>query len=85
VVALSLAELCGELGHCDPDVLQHHARGRDFSRWIRDVYRDRELGGTVAEAERALAEGTDDGDGRRALLLALERRGRPPADVADRR
>jgi hydroxymethylpyrimidine pyrophosphatase-like HAD family hydrolase len=73
-VALSLAELCGELVHCDTGVMRHHAQGQDFSRWIRDVFRDPALARSVAEAERRVASAPNGDDGRRALLLALEHR-----------
>lgn len=87
VVALSLAELCGELGHCDADVLIHHAGRHDFSRWIDDVFRDRALARAVADAEELIdATGHElaDGPGRDALLAALERRDRGAAGDSGR-
>src|ERR1700693_2410194 len=50
-VAGNLQEFHRELSHCDADVVLHHARSHDFSRWIQGVFRDSVLATTIATIE----------------------------------
>jgi hydroxymethylpyrimidine pyrophosphatase-like HAD family hydrolase len=50
-VALNLAEFIGEIAHCTPDVILHHAIGAEFSRWLRHVLHNDDLAAEVAEVE----------------------------------
>ncbi len=52
-VAANLRDLCLELARCESTVIVHHATNHDYSRWIRDVFRDERL---AAELERTEAE-----------------------------
>lgn len=53
-VAANLAELEAELARCDEGVLRHHCPGRDFSRWVSDVFHDRTLAAGLSAAEASL-------------------------------
>jgi hypothetical protein len=69
-----MADLHHEIGRVEPEVLHHHARNRDFSRWTNEVIRDHELAGRLRLAEESLAR---DGaatteEGRRLLLQVIE-------------
>jgi hypothetical protein len=56
-------------------VVAHHARNRDFSRWIAGVIGDGELAGEVRSAEREIARSVDGLEEKRlALLHAIEAR-----------
>jgi hypothetical protein len=48
----SLKELQDALGGVGADVLAFHAERADFSRWVLDVFADRELGRQLAKLER---------------------------------
>lgn len=50
---VSLEELAAELEHAPRLSLAHHAGRGDFSRWVNDVFRDRQLATSVARAERS--------------------------------
>jgi hypothetical protein len=74
-VAGNLQEFHRELSHCDADVVLHHARSHDFSRWIQGVFRDSVLGKTIAAIEEAAAEaGASSNLIRNELLSAIESR-----------
>ena len=73
-VAASMADFHHEIARAEPEVLLHHARNRDFSRWTSDVIRDHELAAGLRKAEATFA---DDGastaeEGRRLLLRLIE-------------
>jgi hydroxymethylpyrimidine pyrophosphatase-like HAD family hydrolase len=73
-VAASMADFHHEISRAEPEVLRHHARNRDFSRWTNDVIRDHELAGFLRLAEESLAR---DGaatteQGRKLLLHVIE-------------
>jgi hypothetical protein len=73
-VAASMADFHHEIGRAEPEVLRHHARNRDFSRWTNEVIRDHELADRLRLAEESL---TGDGAaatevGRRLLLEVIE-------------
>jgi hypothetical protein len=53
-VAANLAELEAELACCDGGVLLHHCPGRDFSRWVAEVFHDQALAARLGAAEAAL-------------------------------
>jgi hypothetical protein len=55
--ARSLADFMEALEHIDPAVLDGHARHGDFSRWVRDVFSDKELGRQLRKAEYRWARG----------------------------
>jgi hypothetical protein len=62
-----------------PDaVLDGHARRGDFSRWVRDVFGDRELAAALRKIETRRAEG-ELGDLRSALRQLIAVRYGPPA------
>jgi hypothetical protein len=73
-VAASMADFHHEIGHAEPEVLRHHARNRDFSRWTNEVIRDHELAGRLRLAEESLtgngAAATE--AGRRLFLGVIE-------------
>ncbi len=73
-VAASMADLHHEIGRAEPEVLHHHARNRDFSRWTKEVIRDHELAGRLRLAEESLArDGAATTEaGRRLLLQVIE-------------
>jgi hydroxymethylpyrimidine pyrophosphatase-like HAD family hydrolase len=52
----SLREFRDEVAFAPDAVLLHHARQRDFSRWLRDLCRDCELAKSVARIEADLVE-----------------------------
>jgi hypothetical protein len=53
--AHTLRSLLGGLREVDDDVLVHHAARRDFSRWVADVFLDRQLASQLRKAERRSA------------------------------
>jgi hypothetical protein len=75
-VAASMADFHHEIGRAEPEVLRHHARNRDFSRWTNEVIRDHELAGRLRLAEETFAgDGTAaTEEGRRMLLQVIETR-----------
>lgn len=74
--AANLREFHDELDSCEADVIAHHARGYDFSRWIRGVFRDDRLAAEVEEVETELTTARQESieTARRRLLAALEHR-----------
>jgi hypothetical protein len=86
----NLAEFHTQLAHCDPDVIDHHARRQDFSRWIATTLGDRETASIVEGIERHLAgsdpASPDPNQARAQILAAIERRyGDEDAPLAPRR
>ncbi len=74
-VAGNLREFHRKLGTCQPVTIDEHARRHDFSRWIGEVLKDRELTELVAHAERRLRAGEHSHDALRdAVQLAIEAR-----------
>lgn len=74
-VAGNLQEFHRELSHCDAEVVLHHARSHDFSRWIQGVFRDSVLGKTIAAIEQeASVAGASSNVIRNELLTAIEAR-----------
>lgn len=69
-----LAEFDSELRAASDDVVGHHARHGDFSRWIDQVFRDRVLSSSVAEVEARLRAGSAAARARSEILRALEAR-----------
>lgn len=70
----NLRELATEVAGAGADVLRHHARGHDLSRWLRDVVQDEVLAELVADLEERVIAGAGPevlGDG---LPEALRRR-----------
>jgi len=69
----SLGELHRELCAAGPDVLLHHARHRDLSRWVADVLRDVGLARAIARAEERASAGGEShaADAFRDALLEL--------------
>ena len=64
-----------ELSLCDADVVVHHARLHDFSRWIQGVFRDSVLAATIEAIEaEAAATGASSNSIRNELLSAIEAR-----------
>jgi hypothetical protein len=76
-----LTRVCAHLELFDAVVAWHAARG-DFSRWVRDVFRDTALAAQLAKIERRSARGdiTDTPASFRALVTPLlSAPGTPPA------
>lgn len=74
-VAGSIGEFHDEVARAEAEVLSHHARNRDFSRWISGVIGDGELAGLVRTTERRLAKSLDGVEEERlAILRAIEAR-----------
>lgn len=74
-VAGNLREFHRKLGSCRPTTIEEHARRHDFSRWIGEVLKDRDLTEVVAGAERRLRAGEHSTDALRdAVQLAIEAR-----------
>ncbi len=57
VLVRSLDELREVIASCPPDVLIHHCRGGDWSRWVGGVFHDHVLAAALSAAERRLVEG----------------------------
>ena len=77
VAAHNLHELEAELAHCDRTILRHHAPLGDFSRWIGDVFHDRQLAASVAAIEATLTRSSSAADldtARLDLIQELHRR-----------
>jgi hypothetical protein len=55
--AESLADFRQALERIDPIILDRHARRGDFSRWVDDVFSDRELGRQLRKAEHRWRQG----------------------------
>jgi hypothetical protein len=55
--AESLTDFLQALERIDPAVLDRHARRGDFSRWVRDVFSDRELARWLRKAEHRWVRG----------------------------
>lgn len=75
-IAANLRDFHHELARCEPGVITHHAAGRDFSRWIRGVFRDDRLATEIERIESDLVVDWDDRveTARRRLLTAIEQR-----------
>jgi hydroxymethylpyrimidine pyrophosphatase-like HAD family hydrolase len=73
-VAASMADFHHEIGRAEPEVLRHHARNRDFSRWTDDVIRDHDLAARLRETEDIVGRkwGASPEEGRRLLLQVIE-------------
>jgi hypothetical protein len=69
-VAATLGEFAGAVGRVSDAVLEHHAARGDFSRWVLDVFGDRQLGGALRKIERRWSLG-EIGDLRDALARPL--------------
>ncbi len=67
--ANTLRSFLGCLREVDDHVLLHHASRGDFSRWVADVFLDRQLANQLRKAERR--SGKDDGALLRASLTGL--------------
>jgi hydroxymethylpyrimidine pyrophosphatase-like HAD family hydrolase len=55
--AATLAEFAGAVGFVDETVLAHHAAQGDFSRWIGDVFDDRDLVAHLRKVEQRWTRG----------------------------
>lgn len=75
-VARCLADFAADVAVCGDDVIEHHAAGGEFSRWIGGVFRDHDLAATVAAAEAVVrrAGSTGVAAARAQLLDALASR-----------
>lgn len=75
--AANVAEFHRELCRCGPDVIAHHALGRDFSRWIGLALGDTQTAAAVDVIEARITATAPDRDdiesARSELLAALER------------
>lgn len=69
------ADLERELKTVEEDVVAHHSRHADFSRWVAGVLGDPPLAAAIAEVEHAIAVGTASaGEGRTRLIHVIRRR-----------
>ncbi|MEI8080473.1 MAG: HAD family hydrolase [Actinomycetes bacterium] len=74
-VASNLRSLTRVLTTCSPDVIEHHARGHDLSRWMRDVFVDPEVTDDFADVEDRVCAGTMSGqDAGIAMARSVHRR-----------
>jgi hypothetical protein len=73
-VAGSMSDFHHEIGRAEPEVLRHHARNHDFSRWIDEVIRDHTLAGRLRLVEGSLGAGSGMEEARGLLLQAIEMR-----------
>ena len=71
-VAGSMADFHHEIGRAEPEVLRHHARNHDFSRWTDEVIRDHELAGRLRLVEGSLGSDSGTEEARGLLLQAIE-------------
>jgi hypothetical protein len=69
-VAATLGEFTAAIGRVSDAVLEQHAARGDFSRWVLDVFGDRQLGGHLRKVERRWSLG-EIADLRAALTLPL--------------
>ena len=78
IPAANLAEFHRELCRCGADVIEHHALGHDFSRWIGLALADRQAAEAVEAIESRLASTGGDTTqieaARGEILAALEQR-----------
>jgi hypothetical protein len=70
-VAATLGEFAAAVASVDEAVLAHHAGGGDFSRWIGDVFDDRQFCRHLRKVEQRWARG-EIGDVRQALRQPLD-------------
>jgi hydroxymethylpyrimidine pyrophosphatase-like HAD family hydrolase len=71
----SIAELERELRACDDEVIRHHCRHADLSRWIGDVIGDPPLSAAVEQIENAVrADTVTTAEGRTGLIQAIHGR-----------
>jgi hypothetical protein len=68
----SLGDFEHELAICDDQVIAHHCRQRDFSRWVHDVLGDPPLAAAIARVENTAPAGA--AKARAALLAAIRER-----------
>jgi hydroxymethylpyrimidine pyrophosphatase-like HAD family hydrolase len=75
VTAGSIAELEHVLRACDEEVIRHHCRHADLSRWIADVLGDPPLAAAVDEVEKAVrTETVSTTQARTRLIEAIHQR-----------
>ena len=75
VTAGSIEELEHELRICDDEVIAHHSRSADLSRWIASVLGDPPLAAAVAGIEKAVRTGaTSIAEARTCLTGVIHRR-----------
>jgi hypothetical protein len=75
VTAGSIEELEHELRICDDEVIAHHCRSADLSRWIAEVLGDPPLAAAVGEVETAVRAGTTSiAEARTGLTGVIHRR-----------
>jgi hypothetical protein len=72
-VAGNLEQLEQGLRASGPDVIGHHSRTGDFSRWVADVLGDRPLADALAVTEADVRTGVIDGNAGRERLLGTLR------------
>ena len=71
----SIAELEHEQRVCDDEVIAHHSRFADLSRWIGEVLGDRPLAAAVGQTEKAVHTGTASiAEARTKLIDVIRRR-----------
>lgn len=69
----SLTSFRDRLASIEDDVLAHHAARGDFSRWVHDVFSDRELAAQLRKSERRWSRG-EISDLRRAITELIVHR-----------
>ncbi len=71
----NIADFRSLLGRSAAAIVEHHLRGGDFSRWIRDVLQDTELADDIARIEKSsVASTVNGGAAKRLVLRAIEQR-----------
>ncbi len=73
-VAANVREFHRILGHCGDDVIDHHTRNHDFSRWALHVLQDATLAASLSASEDTHVATGDPPATRRGLLRAIETR-----------
>jgi hydroxymethylpyrimidine pyrophosphatase-like HAD family hydrolase/anti-sigma regulatory factor (Ser/Thr protein kinase) len=72
--AANVHEFAAALRQASPQVIAHHMRGGDFTRWIHDVLGDAALAQLVHAVERSVAGGGDAHTSRNTVVALVERR-----------
>lgn len=73
--AAHLAQLHDELVRCPAETIRHHVGRRDFSRWVRDVFRDPTLARAIEIIERdAVQREPPPAFVRQELVILIEKR-----------
>jgi hypothetical protein len=76
-VATNITDLQKILHDCSDGVLQHHAKGRDLSKWVDGVFGDEDLSMALAAIESRLGDREIPVDEARSQYMAVVRSAYP--------